>query len=78
MLLGIDFAYSGLEMNEKIQLQSCYRIWKFSHNFANFSCKIVMLHCVISDLAKQNMSPQYFCVKKLLKMANDWRKKHHS
>ena len=29
------------------------------------------LHCVVSGLAK--MSPQYLCVKKSLKMANDRR-----
>ena len=26
-------------------------IQKFSHNFANFSCKIMALHCVVSNLA---------------------------
>ena len=36
---------------------------KFSPNFTNFSSKIVMLHCVVSGLAKQNMSPQYFVCK---------------
>ena len=31
------------------------------------------LHCVVSGLAKQNMSPQYVhvCIKKSQKMAND-------
>ena len=33
--------------------------------------KIVALHCVVSGLVKQNMKPQYLCVKKPLKMAND-------
>ena len=33
--------------------------------------KIVALHCVVSGVAKQNMSPQYLCWKKPLKMAND-------
>ena len=31
-----------------------------------------MLHFVVSGLAKQNMSLQYLCVKKLLKMAKEW------
>ena len=61
-----------LEINEKIQSQFCDTIRKFSHNFANFSRKIATLHCVVSSLAK-NMSPQYLCVKKPLKMANDRR-----
>ena len=30
-----------------------------------------MLHFHVSELAKLNMSPQYLCVKKQLKMAND-------
>ena len=63
--------HSGLEINEKIQSQFCDKIRKFSRNFANFSRKIAM-HCVVSGLAK-NMSPQYLCVKKPLKMANDRR-----
>ena len=62
MLLGIDFAYSGLEMNEKIQLQSCCRMWKFSHNFANFSCKIVMLHLCYQQFSKTKYeSPILVC-----------------
>ena len=28
---------TGLEINEKTQLQFCYKIRKFSHNFANLS-----------------------------------------
>ena len=46
---------------------------KSSRNFANFSRKIAALHCVVSGLAKKNMSPQYLCVKKPLKMVNDGR-----
>ena len=45
--------------------------WKIRPDFAKFSRKIVALHCVVSGLAKQNMSPQYLCVMKPLKMAND-------
>ena len=41
--------------------------------FPNFSPKFVVQHCVVSSLAKQNMSPQYLCVNKPLKMANDQR-----
>ena len=37
---------------------------------ANFSRKIIAMNFV-RGLAKQNMSPQYLCVKKPLKMAND-------
>ena len=50
----------GLEINEKIQLQFCDQVQKFSQNLANFSRKIVELHYVVSGLAKQNMSPQYY------------------
>ena len=32
-----------------------------------------MLHCSVSGLTKQNMTPQYLCVKKPLKMANGRR-----
>ena len=64
---------AGLEINEKIQSQFCDKIRKFSRNFANFSRKIATLHCVVSGLAKKNMSPQYLCVKKPLRMANDRR-----
>ena len=58
---------TGLEINKKIQSQFATR-----YNFANFSRKIAALHCVVSGLAK-NMGPQYLCVKKPLKMANDRR-----
>ena len=42
---------------------------KYSRNFATryfakFSCEIVALHCVVSGVAEQNMSPQYLCSKK--------------
>ena len=40
---------------------------KLSCNFTTFSCKIVVLPCAVSGLAKQNMSLQYLYV---LKMAN--------
>ena len=63
---------SGLKINKKSQSQFCDKIRKFSRNFANFSRKIPALHCVVSGLAK-NMSPQYLCVKKPLKMVNDQR-----
>ena len=36
----------------KIQLHFAM-IRKFSRNFANFSCKIAALHCVVSGLAKK-------------------------
>ena len=63
---------SGLKINKKSQSQFCDEIRKFSRNFANFSRKIPALHYVVSGLAK-NMSPQYLCVKKPLKMVNDQR-----
>ena len=52
--------------------QFCDRIRKFS---SNFSHKIVAEYRVVSGLTKQNMSPQYFCVKKPLKMANSRQEK---
>ena len=54
-------ALSGLEIKEKIQSQFFDKIRKFSRNFAKFGRKIVALHCVVSGVAKQNMSPQYLC-----------------
>ena len=62
---------TGLKINEKIQSQFCDKIPKFSRNLATFSCRIFTLHFHVSGLAKLNMSLQYLCVKKLLKMAND-------
>ena len=57
---------SGLEIDEKLDLQSCDKIhvrkFNFSFNFTNFRYKVVMLQCVVSGLAKQNMSPQHLCV----------------
>ena len=44
--------------------QFCDRIPKISRNLATFSRRIFALHFLVSGLAKQNMSPQYFCVKK--------------
>ena len=41
----------GLKLTKKIQLQFCDKIR------TNFSCKIIVLHCVVSGLAKQNVSP---------------------
>ena len=64
---------TGLEINEKIQLQLCVKVRKFSRNFANSSRKTATVHCVVSGLAKQNMSPQHLCVQNPLKMANDQR-----
>jgi len=61
----------GLKINETIQLQFCDKIPKFSRNLATFSRRIFDLHFLVSSLAKQNMSPQYLCVKKPLKMVND-------
>ena len=55
---------------KKIQSQFD-RIPKFSRNLATFSRRIFALHFHVSGVAKLNMSPQYLCVKKLLKMAND-------
>jgi len=63
--------FTGLEINEKIQVQFCERIPKFSCNLATCSRRIFTLHFLVSGLAKQNMSPQYLHVEKLLKMAND-------
>ena len=59
----------GLKLT-KNAVAFCDKIQKFSRNFANFSRKIAVLHCVVNGLEK-NMSLQYLCVKKLLKMAND-------
>ena len=38
---------------------------KFSRNLATLSCRIFTLHFLVSGLAKQNISPQDLCVKKL-------------
>jgi len=43
----------------------------FSHNLATFSRRIFTLDFPVSGLAKQNMSPQFLCEKKPLKMVND-------
>ena len=51
---------------------------KSSRDFANFTWKIVALHCVVSGLTKKNVSRQYLCVEKLLKMGNDQSKQHRS
>ena len=59
---------TGLEINEKIQSQFHDRIPKFSCNLATLSRRFFLLHFLVSGLAKQNMSPQYLCVKKPLKM----------
>ena len=69
---SIIIVVSGLKINEKIQSHFAARYKNLVAIFANFSCKITALHCVVSRLAK-NMSPQYLCVKKPLKMANDQR-----
>ena len=60
----------ALKISEKIQSQFCEKIRKFSRNFAHFSGKVLALHFVVSGLAKQNMNPQYLCLKKPL-MANN-------
>ena len=70
------WSIQGSKLTEKILSQFCDRVEKFSRNFANFSRKIVELHCLVSGLAKQNMSLQYLCAKKALKMANDRGKQH--
>ena len=62
---------TGLKINKKIQSQFCNKIPKFSRNLATFSCRILGLHFLVSGLAKQNMSRQYLCMKKSLKMVND-------
>ena len=64
-------ATQGSKLSKKIQLQFCDHIPKFSCHLGAFSCRIFALHFLVSCLAKQNMSPQYLCVKELLKMAND-------
>ena len=67
----LQLQVSGIEINQKLQSQFCDRIPKFSCNLATFSHRIFALHFHVSGLAKLNMSPQYLCVKKLLKMEND-------
>ena len=49
----------GLKINKKVQSQLRDKIQKLSCTFAEFSRKIITLHCVVSGFAKQNMSPQY-------------------
>ena len=57
-VFGQIYEDQQLEINKNIQLQFCDKIRTFSrHNFTNFNCKIIVLHCVVSGLAKQNVSP---------------------
>jgi len=67
---------SVLEINEKIQSQFCDSIPKFSRNSATFSCRIFTLHFLVSDLAKQNMSPQFLCVKETIENG-EWLKERN-
>ena len=59
---------TGLEINEKIQSQFHDRIPNFSGNLATLSRRFFSLHFLVGSLAKQNISPQHLCVKKLVKM----------
>ena len=44
---------------------------RFCDKIQKFSRKVVALHCVVSGLTKQDMSLQYLCVNKLLKIMID-------
>ena len=55
----------------KLTKKSSRNFAKFSRNLATLSRRIFPLNFLVSGLAKQNMSPQYLCVKKPLKMARD-------
>lgn len=60
-IIVVMFLNQGSKLTKKSSLNFCDRIRKFSRNFAKFIGKIVALCCVVSGLAKQNVSPQYLC-----------------
>ena len=64
--------HPGLEISEKIQSQFATRY----ENLVAISQILVekLPHCIVSSaISQKNMSRQYLCVKKPLKMANDRR-----
>jgi len=63
---------SKLMKNSCLNFATRYQNIKlFSRNLATFSRRIFVLHFPVRSLAKQNMSPQFLCEKKPLKMTND-------
>jgi len=57
-----SYVLQKLTKNSSRNFATC-RIPKFSHNLATFARRIFALHFPISGLARQNMSPQFLCVK---------------